>query len=129
MGTSTDALLYYGINLCEPDGESGLKSEIFKKLNLTDQIELSLYDYFEGLGDGVGVTFDTHCYHESPAWFVTTAYKRAWRGSPVNVRDIVLGKADEIHPYLEWNHKLKVACEVIGFEYVEPQWWLASYWG
>jgi len=132
MGVSTDGLLYYGIELCDVDGEYDLKNAIFEYLGLGDNPKdeygypLSLYSFFEKLGKEMGVTFECHGSDKCPAWVVATSYSCAWRASPKDVTSII---RDEIHPYSEWKRILKLVCEAIGVDYSEPKWWLASYWG
>jgi len=121
MGTSTDAILVYGIPVA-----------------ISEHVENSISDR-EGLpedhprnlifsGDAVdGVSIVLHCCYEEPMAIVALAEteKTAWRGSPqkINVYDMY-------HLGSRSGDKLKVYCEKYNLETEgELGWWLVSWWG
>ena len=117
MGTSTDAILFYGIDL----GEDGLDSIYESNKDLYDAIQdCSLPDEMvEKLKDNL-CEIGYHCSGECPMYYIFASKERAWRGYPQEIENLDVD--------LIWNDQLKEFCEVIGIEYQKPKWYLASYW-
>lgn len=117
MTTSTDGILVYGIHL--QDREWG------------DEDLLDAYGWpgeepqWTWLRENVPVDFSYHCCAEYVMTVLTIrgAEYIAPRGSPLVITPAML----QIKP--QWNKQIKEACERLGVTYVEPQWWLQSWWG
>ena len=72
-----------------------------------------------------GCSIGAHCMGEAPIYYVyvTPHHHSAWRGKSVEVDPArLVVTPEEIQ-------KLRSFCEVMGIEWQEPQWRLASYWG
>jgi hypothetical protein len=119
MGTSTNAILYFGFDFCDVDegdalpwGEDEDEYEAVSKKFGSDR-------------SNCACIIDRHCYIDSPIFFV--ALKRnvftAYRGMPSTV-DIGELKVSE-----EEIQQLRSFCETMGIAWQEPKWRLASYWG
>ena len=124
MGTSTDAYLYYGIEVWDTDNQPEISDELAERLQEFETEDgLDIDFYIEQNLNVKGVEYDSHCHCEYPMYFIHTKKFSAWRGDPtdINLKDLTIDP--------KWNDKLKKACEQLGFEYEEPSWRLASYWG
>lgn len=125
MGTSTDAILCYGINInenyladCEED--TGELDESWAKENGSKLIRWMLY-YGESVN---GVKIITHCSDEYPMYLLVAEGSdvTAWRGYPK--------KINSIDPNLNWNNLIANFVEENNVQTDgEIGWWLCSYWG
>jgi hypothetical protein len=70
-----------------------------------------------------GCKIGSHCHIDYPIYFacISASWTRATRGCPEEITTL------EVEP--DWEQKLRKFCEVLGFEFQEPKWWLASDWG
>ena len=107
MGTSTDAMLVYGVNLgdwCEAE--------------YPDLIE-------EVYSADLCVQFESHCSAGNVMWFLAAkeAGVVALRGYPEEIQP------DNLRPPEGADETLKAVCEKYGLPWSEPKWWLASWWG
>lgn len=105
MGLSTDAYLYYGFDID----------------HRIVQREDDVYMYLCGKASFCGLDLDFHCSGQFPIYFVHAKMYAASRGYP---EKIITLEVDET-----WNAKFKNFCQLIGHEYIEPDWLLASYIG
>lgn len=120
MGTSTDAILLYGIPLKEGAVDD------YDEDDETLPQEGPAYMAWDGAAvDGIQLV--RHCSKEAPMYFVAIAgtVVRAWRGSP--------RKFNGMYPDVsEWNAKLVAFVEKHHLAIEEDfaaAWYIASYWG
>ena len=128
MGVSTDAYLFFGFDFFAPASGKGNSpqwreegddrfywSEWASSRQLREQ---GISDKLEKLNIYIG----SHCSSDFPIWFICTeeSYVCAWRGYP---------KEAKMEAGENAVARLKEACELLGIEFEEPKWWLASYWG
>ncbi len=151
MGTSTDAIVYWGFEVGEdtihplndnPTFErsyewddvyaekKGLVRPEFVRRNEPGFEEYDKADdeYREAkvaLVDPIGCTIDHHCHIEHPMHYVAVeaSVKCANRGYPEELEDDALKVGED------WREKLQEFCRVLGIEFKEPKWHLVSYWG
>lgn len=119
MGTSTDALLFYGIELGE--GDSGV-ADIIE----LDEYPEDMFSFLEQKLKDAGLSHlevGYHCHHECPMYFISAKKFSASRGYPSVI------ELEKLAPQLSWDNDIFRACEALGLEHTEPQWVLASYWG
>jgi hypothetical protein len=146
MGVSTNAILFWGIELgeenpLEEDPDAGaddtdaaamyaLKKEGLKEpeeeFSHEDEKILNLYkDYWDKrnkIHDAAGCEHDIHCSCDYPMHYaaVTESVTTARRGSPEEITSLVEGH--------DWREKLRDYCETLGIPWQEPKWWLVSLW-
>jgi len=120
MGTSTDAILVYGIPVAI--------SEHIKNFHDREGLPKDHPKVLAFGGEAIdGISIVMHCCYEDPMAIVALAEteKTAWRGSPqrINTYDMhFLGSSND--------NKLKAYCEKYELETEgEPGWWLVSWWG
>jgi hypothetical protein len=143
MGVTTDAILFFGIDLGEDEGEfAWLDSE--KDLDASDYIaekmgvprpdcEYSgneqLYSAYwkkkREIMEQLGCDIDYHCTSELPLYYVylTDFIITANRGYPEKVSQVTVR-----YPSEENIEKLKRFCELCDIDWEQPSWHLASYW-
>lgn len=142
MGTSTNAYLFFGFDVHDPEqGESEIQPKSpmmwckqfdcetcneMKPCDCRDDChcidcEEDWVDYWNKKIKHLGVTIGIHCSSEAPIYYITAQEFIANRGYPTEVR------VDANVATLE--HSLKQACEILGIKWVKPSWKLASYWG
>jgi hypothetical protein len=145
MGTSTDGILFFGIDL----GECGFLWEEWLEENETDDIDMyvafrlgvkepqceyseatkSEYNKYFGAKRAVlkesGCSIEYHCSYDYPMFYVCLSdkRKRASRGYPEAIDKEFLRVTNEDV------EKLKTFCEKVGIEWQEPSWMLTSLWG
>jgi hypothetical protein len=120
MGTSTDAILVYGIPVAisehveNSNDRDGLPEDHPKNLA------------FNGSAvDGISIVL--HCCYEEPMAIVAIAETEniAYRGSPEQIKPLNLYFLTSHH-----NKKLRAYCEKYNLETSgNPGWWLVSWWG
>lgn len=148
MGVSTDAILVYGIDLCDEEGETPL----FMQNDDGDEIEFDdvllndagyapwgwdaddavcePYEVYSArrkdAQEQAGVELVTHCSGDYPMYIlaVSGAGMSASRGIPLAV-DVPILNMNQ----LEGREKLRVFCKCHDIPWVEPKWMLCSYWG
>jgi len=140
MSISTDANLYYGIQLGTgeditfPWKKEDLDWKEYYAMQMglppieapyTDETRNEYRQYWEKknkLVETSKCSIGTHCSCDYPMYYVTInkSELRAPRGYPVVVGNI---KIEE-----DWDNALKQFCELMGLEYEQPQWWLSSMW-
>jgi hypothetical protein len=137
MGLSTDAYLFYGVDIDsaeEPIGNGvqcppGITDEAsilhFAKYGFeyTDESPLDSNSILEAYfaEQDWKVEIDSHCSGEYPIYFLCTKRHFAWRGEPQKIEEFEIGEA--------WNSDLAKALEAIGLAEQIPKigWYLASY--
>jgi len=135
VGTSTDGILAYGVDLQELD------SSDFPDYRDADECDACAAtdwqkrcgECFEGLDEYVsavlkkagitGVSLIMHCSYEYPMWILGTHRFRAYRGSPTDVPLNVLTVPEEE------TEAIRRALTVLGQGPKKPRWLLASIWG
>lgn len=156
MGTSTNAYLYYGFDFYDPDeheenevvhGEESWDDLYMTKIGKGNDSRLyedELYKrpandpermaeekkrdaYWERKKEEIqklgGIMIDSHCHHEHSVYFVCAEFVSASRGNPVEVPDpLPTPDKDKIE-------RMREFCKIMGIEWQEPSWRLASYWG
>lgn len=141
MSTSTDAILFYGIDLGEdldideiarncgfdPDDEDyefdTLDNFYLKKIGIYRGEDENYVEWgkrkelaLNGVGDG------RHCSGYYPMHYISIGtHYEAYRGHPTEVTNLGINS--------DWDDKIKKYCETIGIPFSKPKWILASYWG
>jgi hypothetical protein len=139
MSVSTDAQLYYGIQLDEGFTFPWYNEEEDDIPEWTDVfcrkhgIEISNYDTFDQYWDAKSTlmyeklrcNIDSHCSGDYPMYYVCIKETEilASRGYPQEI--------DHEHFLVRsyWDQQLKDFCELMELPYSKPSWWLSSYWG
>lgn len=135
MGVSTDAYLYFGFDIYEAEQgiSDDLEESILKKIGIVYDPEAEAYEdpstlsaafnnaLFDDIAEEFGLSINTHGSDDYQINSIVASIKSAYRGYPKEITSL------EIDPI--WIDNLKLFCERTGFEYKEPKWWLASYWG
>ena len=113
MGQSTNAYLFYGIELGD-DLSDFLQEE--------DDTHGEVEQLLEKAGIN-GIQVGSHCSGDYPIYYLYTQSYMAWRGYSKEVDPASLVVSEEE------TEKLKKAMLVLKRDPVEPKWILASYWG
>ncbi|APU88933.1 conserved hypothetical protein [Virus Rctr197k] len=148
MGTSTDALLFYGFEI--PGGENEGTPFWLKKgeeddgdweefvasklgvpkptVEYSEETKPLYHAYWETKREAVkklGIEVVMHCHIDAPmyALAVKASAQRAYRGSPVTLGPNAL----IVDP--TWDQQLRDFAQLVGVEMGQPTWILASYWG
>ena len=134
MGMSTDACLFYGVNIYDPDTTIGEGVKCPEGITDEDEREQFgeygeldyetadlLRNYFKTQGWEIEV--GVHCSSEYPMFFLSTKEHSASRGYPEKIE--ALPTVDK-----SWNERLSEALKTIGLESEIPKigWYLASYY-
>jgi hypothetical protein len=116
MGQSTDGLLFFGITHNEEEDECSVARTLGFKV--TEEDEHDSYGLLErNLPEGL--SYDSHCSCEYSMPIIHACLFQAWRGSPVEIKEL-----PEIEPELV--AKLEAYAEKLGWD--GPRWYLASMW-
>ena len=141
MGVSTDANLYYGVEITDGDGDfltNEPTGDWWTKRNETGDIlefpeeyhedGYSFPEAFDNIPAGVpelaGIGIDWHCHISYPVYVLTVFHRVAWRGSPQypNLEAMEQQRIAE-----NWDGRLAAALKWLGIEpKVKPGWILAS---
>lgn len=126
MGTSTDAILVFGIELeeeHEPWGEEQDEDDWLEKdgrdiLGLQGEKQYEIVNLHP-------VEIVQHCSYEYPMYVLAIrgTEKRAWRGEPLHIT------LEELKIPTGNVALLKAFCERHNIEWEEPKWLLCSMWG
>ncbi|MFA5025081.1 MAG: hypothetical protein WC503_01040 [Candidatus Shapirobacteria bacterium] len=141
MGQSTDAYLYYGIQL-EEGYELPWQKEIDEELYWEDFYanEMGVFHPIEEYDENTKSIYkeywdkkrvlikeckcevDSHCSCDYPIYYVCIkeSVKHASRGCPTIVESLDVGE--------NWNSLLEDFCKIMELPYEEPKWWLSSMW-
>lgn len=138
MSVSTDAILYYGIELGETFATDWYElSEQWQKAH-APQCPKDKSDYktpewntwrkakAEWEATPENIRIDTHCHFDYSMYFASVHrhYRKAYRGDPLEIDPATLVATDEdramLKKFLEWAHVPYTG---------EPKWTLCSYWG
>jgi hypothetical protein len=158
MGTSTDAILFYGYNLgssedewhIEEAGEDGewepdwydakdgddddivtaAENRLLASVGFTES-DWRVDGYYERKGHAearVGVELDSHCSGDFPIYFLAAHKIVARRGYAEEI-DLTQLEASRVEQ--DWDGKLRAAVEALGItpKQAGPKWLLVSYWG
>ncbi len=115
MGTSTDAILFYGYVWDDEATERQL-----------DILESAQNMDLEGRKEGrkPPCLIGTHCSGECPMLFVAAvaSHTKAWRGHPREISSLFVDP--------RWNAQLSAFCRDLGISLVgkKATWWLVSDW-
>jgi hypothetical protein len=156
MGTSTDAVLAYGYDLCgepwkireigeydepvldwydeEDDSDFAAQAErrLLASIGFTETWETSTGDgYFKREEEAkarLGVTFETYCKDDYPLFILAAHVITVSRGDSEILDLPALMNAPVEHG---WDDNLRAACEALGITPTQetPAWVLVSYWG
>ena len=127
MGVSTNAYLFYGIQLTDmEDGLFNIKNALIDSGVMSapmsgDEEEFGIYEIQELLSIPEDLSLDFHGSSEYPAYYLWSTQLSASRGYPTEV-----GKLPTQSPGII--SKLRHYAKLMGVE-AEPSWILASYWG
>jgi hypothetical protein len=124
MGTSTGAILVFGIELEEEHEPWGRDQDEWLEKDGREILGLQGEKQYEIL-EQHPVEIIQHCSYEYPMYIlaVRETEKRAWRGEPfsIDVEDLRIPIANTV--------LLKAFCERHDIEWKEPKWLLCSMWG
>ena len=129
MGVSTDALLLYGIEVKNEDGDNGdlSKEDLAKFFGIPEEeVEMSedsVLELIENLLEDSPLELSRHCHYDYPMCILhLKAHRhRAWRGEPVKLDKDTLFVAPVD------NEEARAWCEPRGIAWA-PDWILASNW-
>ena len=139
MGTSTDAILLYGIQFGEcvegkfqsDDGEESLNCEdvICKAYGWDGKKPKDSFEYKDK--HKVPVVMSIHCSYEYAMYTlaIEESVTRANCGHPVEIGRLRGGRGTTPDQLQVWDRTLKDACERLSLKYSQPAWWLQSMWG
>lgn len=140
MGVSTDGILFYGIVYGEclfdhldevpqwwDDGYGEWEEYYIERIAgfTRDDCEdySEYYDRKKPILKEADIMLGYHCSDGCTMYYVALASSNhcASRGDPEEIKSFEIPEnADK---------KIRKFCEIMGFEYEQPKWWLASYWG
>lgn len=133
MGTSTDAILFYGFS-AEDEGDWDKRLEddwtdtfaAHKGVLSPDSGNDAFNAYWSKKSQLLAAEpceIDQHCSGAHPISFVYIAESKitASRGDAKEVGTIWIGE--------RWRDQLKEFCNLMGIPWQEPKWYLVSYWG
>lgn len=122
MGVSTDACLYYGFDIHNPEeGWPYLPDAFFSKHQLDDDCDMG--EILERLFDREAISYGWHCSTDYPIYYICKQSYRVSRG----YSEAMTKERLEIDP--AWDTELKLFCEKNFIPFQKPLWRLASYWG
>lgn len=138
MGTSTDAILFYGIHGDEGEWEGisieSWESVLAEKRGVVDpetpykteeekRIQSEYWDRKREICEAEPCAVGIHCSYECemPYAYVKDSRIEASRGYPEAVSSLT------VNP--KWDANLKAFCDLIEIPWSQPQWWLVSFWG
>lgn len=141
MSVSTNAILFYGIDLGEdldideiarncgldPDDEdyefNTLDDFYLKKIGIERGEDEDYVEWKKRKELALnGVCDGRHCSGDYPMYYVSIgSHYEAYRGHPTEVTNLEINS--------DWDDKIKTYCETIGIPFSKPKWLLASYWG
>ena len=108
MGTSTNGILCYGIEVQDDTNE-----------------HYSINEKFENISVGM--------YKDKVVWHCSSDYKMFIIAAKDSVTSASRGYPEKfgqrICRDLKWEEEVREACAALGVEYRQPQWLLCSYWG
>lgn len=134
MGTSTNGILVFGIDLGEERPEFLEDFDDFDDFDdfLNDLSGLPKwgeeghsFSNLRAFREAFGVSMTRHCSYEYPMWILSVrgTEKTAYRGYP---KEITI---DELQVSQGSILRLRDFCEEYGIEWKEPKWYLCSLWG
>ena len=114
MGTSTDAMLMYGVPLDED-------TDLSYDEDVDTQQSGPAFMNFMGKAEG-GIEIVEHCSKDCTMYFaiIEGTLVRAWRGYPM--------KVETPKPEASWNKRLAAFCKKHGLSAGKPAWYIASMW-
>lgn len=133
MGMSTDAYLYYGVEVYDAEEDSQWLDKIERPSTVSkDDWSYDWDDQYRNIdrltehliSTGYGnVKFDCHCHAEYPIWFIYIRQTYASRGFPEKIKSLEVPA--EKHQLIEVLYMLGAPKKVIK----DIGWYLASYCG
>lgn len=126
MGQSTDAILFYGIDLGEPDPYD--RPSVYDLIERLEE-EPGGWNLQRELEKKYGVRIGRHCSREYPMFYIAEKEHeyRAWRGSHTRINP-----AELITPRLRSSIgpvEQLLADEGVEFDLDDIGWYLVSWWG
>lgn len=122
MGTSTDAILVFGFELNNEEGDT---PEFLEEAEGDFEEFLNKLSGLPQYGEHGHSFDDQRAYRERCPADIILAVRgtavRAWRGSSKTIESLHVA-AEKITAFKAW-------CEETGIEYQEPKWLLVSMWG
>jgi hypothetical protein len=133
MGISTDAILFYGIDLGEDEYEC-LEDEWEKyyvnKIGVYhehgDNCIQARYEFWNKKRDAVRkseCTIGTYCSYDDPMHYVALkkTHVQVWRGYVKVIKDLHVPPGTDA--------RIREFCELMGIKYEQPKWMMVSLWG
>ena len=127
MGVSTDAYLFYGFTIYDAEEGIGTPPQWEPQEDGEDP-NWSNWEYYcdaatvARLKD-LKIMIGYHCHSDYPIYFICP--KETWvfasRGYPVGIKSLNVPVGAHT--------RLRQACELLGIEFQQPKWIMASYWG
>jgi hypothetical protein len=119
MGQSTDAYLFYGLDVL--DHEVGMVPGVFDRDRENEDDGIGEYDLVAAFAESRGLQYGTHCSGGYPVHYLCTVEMMAYRGSPTRVHELPAVSPED-------HAKLGAAAEDLGLDASSIGWWLASWW-
>lgn len=117
MGTSTNAYLYYGLDVMDEYNDI-IPPALRKQYDSKEVVEK-----LEKIAKKHGLELDSHCHSEYPVYYLHAKQYFACRGYPERITDLGINTLKDT--------RLRMAAKELGIEDADSKidWWLASYWG
>jgi len=127
VGVSTDAILFYGFHLFDPERDISICGrEQIGEMWIEEWLKKYTEEYAfskESILENLGVEIVVHCSGDYSIYCLAAkgSVRKAWRGSEEEITDFIVKS--------EWNESLSRFCEYFGLPQQTPKWLLVSYWG
>lgn len=135
MGTSTDAILFYGVHAgedywppaCDSQEEVGLVAACEDPIEWVRRV-CALFN--KENDDGIELEPGIHCTNSVPMPFISIQGYTAARGEAVHIVPALMAPLTSPRsPQARFaNRALQRFVEMAGGEWSEPGWWLVSFW-
>ncbi len=128
MTVSTDAYLFYGFTFY--DAEEGIGEPPPWERREGDSSNPRWTDWNRYCDAAtvaklkeLKIQIDSHCHSDYPCYFICPeeTWKFASRGYPKVIENLDVPE--------DADARLRTACELLGIEFKQPKWIMASYWG
>lgn len=137
MGTTTDAILFYGFHAGENEwdefiGEGDWK-DVFAKVmghpepkavfnDDTKDEHIAYWKTKGALAEAEPCEVDFHCYGDSPMPYLCVKASKTVtaRGDASEIKSLTVDPT--------WDEALQIFAKKMGIPWQQPKWWLVSYW-
>ena len=123
MGMSSDAILFYGIDLGGSEffydltERHGFGEEVLEELDIDSVVERVYGDEDPPFEILIHTSFD------DPGYYIAAKVYTSWWGAAKEI------KPSDLIPHLNWNTDLEAFCKRMKIDYTRPTWNLVSLYG